>query len=198
MVRRSFFEGVAPSLSPMGFKILADLIACAPRDTKLAEVGYSFRPRKFGESKLDARVAVEFIGFLLNRVTRGILPPRFIFFALVGASGVLVHIALLTTLHANALGFALSQSIATLGAMTTNYLINNQVTYSDARLRGLALVGGALRFYLVCALGAFANLSVATQLFGHGVPWYLAGLAGVVMGSVWNFVLASALVWRRT
>ena len=88
-------------------------------------------------------MAVEFIGFLLNRVTRGILPPRFIFFALVGASGVLVHIALLTTLHANALGFALSQSIATLGAMTTNYLINNQVTYSDARLRGLALVGGA-------------------------------------------------------
>jgi len=47
------------------------------------------------------------------------------------------------------------------------------------------------------SLGAVANVGVATALFERDYVWWGAGLAGVLVGSVWNYALSSRFVWGR-
>ena len=58
----------------------------------MIEIPFVFHERVAGESKLDALVLTQFAGLLLDKVFGGLLPLRFISFALVGALGVLVHL----------------------------------------------------------------------------------------------------------
>jgi dolichol-phosphate mannosyltransferase len=81
--------------------------------------------------------------------------------------------------------------------MTSNFFLNNALTYRDQRLTGLAAVRGLLTFYAICAIGALSNIGVATWLYSNRPVWWLAGLFGSVVGAVWNYALSSTLVWRR-
>jgi dolichol-phosphate mannosyltransferase len=197
-VRRDVFEQVAPRLNGTGFKILLDLILSAHRPLRVKELAYSFRPRAAGESKLDFGVMIEFLGLLVDKALGGVLPLRFLAFAAVGLSGVAVHMLVLALAHGvGPLGFEAATWLATLIAMTTNFLINNRVTYRDRRLRGRALLRGLVLFYLVCGIGAAANSGIATILVRDGVVgWGLAGVTGALMTVVWNYVMSSTLVWR--
>jgi dolichol-phosphate mannosyltransferase len=38
---------------------------------------------------------------------------------------------------------------------------------------------------------------VATILYGERPTWWLAGLAGALIGAVWNYVLTAFFTWRR-
>ena len=200
MVKRDLVESIAPRLADSGFKILADIVASAPHPLRIEEIGFKFRERHDGESKLDAKVGLDFIGLILNKATHGAVPIRFIFFALVGGSGVLIHLAALrVAMVFFDESFMASQSIATIIAMTSNFFINNGVTYRDARLKGLAAITrGLFLFYVVCAIGAVANVGIATWFYESYESWFLASLIGVTMGSVWNFALSSLFVWRKS
>jgi dolichol-phosphate mannosyltransferase len=81
--------------------------------------------------------------------------------------------------------------------MTSNFFLNNAVTYRDRRLTGLAAVKGLLMFIAICAVGAVSNIGVATWLYANRPIWWLAGLLGSLVGAVWNFAVSSTLVWRR-
>ena len=199
MLRREIVENCAPHLTSSGFKILADIVASAQQPLKIAEVGYMFRERLAGESKFDIKVGLDFLGLMLNKASGGRIPVRFIFFALVGATGVAIHMATLNlALALLGVSFTLAQSIATFVAMTSNFFINNVITYRDAKLKGFGpITRGLLYFYAVCMIGAVANVGTATYLFNLYPNKWLAALVGVIMGSVWNFTLSSLFVWRR-
>jgi dolichol-phosphate mannosyltransferase len=154
MVKRELVEEVAPRLSTAGFKILADIAASVPRAPSVAEVPFVFRERIHGESKLDAKVALDYIGFVLNKLSGGLIPLRFIFFMLAGASGVIVHVAVLYAALRMGLGFEWSQTLATVVAMTSNFVVNNEVTFRDGRLRGGSFMLGLMLFYLVSPAGS--------------------------------------------
>ncbi|HEY7851525.1 MAG TPA: GtrA family protein [Caulobacteraceae bacterium] len=79
--------------------------------------------------------------------------------------------------------------------MTTNYLINNEITYRDRRLRGGKLVVGYLRFCALCGVGLIANVAVADLAQRHLHLWWAAGFLGAVFGAVWNYVSTSLAVW---
>jgi dolichol-phosphate mannosyltransferase len=195
---RALIEEVAPRVAARGFKILLDILLSARRPLRVAEIPYSFRSRQAGESKLDLTVLLEFAGLLLDKATGGAVPLRFVAFAAVGAVGVVVHMAaLLALVHGTGLGFGPAQWGATLVAMTANFALNNRITYRDARLRGGALWRGLLLFYLVCGVGAAANVGVASLLVRDGIlAWGLAGAAGALITVVWNYAVSSTLVWR--
>jgi putative flippase GtrA len=90
-----------------------------------------------------------------------------------------------------------AKAIATIVAMTGNFLLNNHFTYWDQRLHGRrALVMGLLSFYAVCGLGAAANVGIASHLFDAKHSWWLAGLGGAAIGAVWNYAMSSVFVWR--
>ena len=199
LMRTEALRAVAPRLSGIGFKILLDLLATADPPLRVKEFPLAFAQRRSGESKLDSAVAFEFLVGLYDRSFGRVIPSRFALFGTVGAMGVAVHMAVLTILYRLAgEGFGLATVFATVAAMTFNFWLNNRLTYRDQRLRSPgAWLKGWLGFCATCAVGALANVATATLLQGRGVHWVLAALAGIVIGSVWNYALSSRFVWGR-
>ncbi|MGN3974077.1 glycosyltransferase family 2 protein [Tsuneonella sp. SYSU-LHT278] len=198
LLRAETLRVAAPKLSGIGFKILLDLLATAEPSLRVREFPLAFAERRAGESKLDSAVAFEFLVGLYDRSFGRVVPSRYALFGTVGALGVAVHMAVLTVLYRLAgEGFALATGFATLAAMTFNFWLNNRLTYRDARLRGLRVLRGWAGFCATCSVGALANVATATLLEARGVFWVLAALAGIVIGSVWNYALSSRFVWGR-
>ena len=165
---------------------------------RVVEEHYTFRERHAGESKFDLRIGLEFIGLLLAKLTGGMIDSRFLLFALVGTTGLLVNlVALKIGLATFDLPFAVAQSVATFVALLSNFLLNNATTYRDRRLRGFSLVTGFIGFCAIGAAGAISNLGLANWLFysNHSV-WWVAGAAGSIMGALWNYLMSSQFVWR--
>jgi dolichol-phosphate mannosyltransferase len=198
MIRRDRFEQLAPQLSTQGFKILLDIVATARGDLKVKEIPFTFGSRLHGESKLDSMVALDFLGLVLAKLTGDVVSLRFLMFAMVGSIGVFVHFAVLyAALRAFAVPFPEAQGIAALCAMTSNFILNNFLTYRDQRLKGFAILRGLLLFYLVCSVGLFANVGVAFSVYAQQPIWWLAGAAGALMGVVWNYAMSGLFVWRK-
>ncbi len=194
VLRRELFDAAAPSLTARHAALLADLLAATPRPLRFAEVaGLGTHP-----PALDAITALELGDALFRRASRGLLPFRFVLFAAIGLLGVGVHLAALGALFRGVgLPFAAAQLGATLVAMTSNFALNNAVTYRDLRLRGHRFLRGLVSFYAVCAVGAALNVAVADRVFRIPAPWALAGLAGALVGSLWNYGVTSLVTWRR-
>lgn len=197
MLRRDRFEELAPSLSEQGFKILLDLIATAKGGLRTVEVPYTFGTRVHGESKLDSLVVMDFLGLVLAKMTRDLVSLRFLLFAFVGGIGLFVHLTTLYAVLALGASFSVAQGTAAFVAMTGNFLLNNRLTYRDQRLRGARLVRGLIAFYIVCSIGLLANVGVAFSVYNQEPIWWLAGIAGALMGVVWNYGISNLLVWRR-
>ena len=193
MVRRELVEMVAPKLDTAGFKVLFDIVACQDTPPRFVELPYQFRAREAGTSKLDNGVVVQYLGLLTAKLTRDTISPRFLMFAMVGASGVVVHLTILRSMLS--IGFAGAQTLAALGAMTSNYLINNAVTYRDRQRRGMGLITGYLKFCVLCSVPLAANVAVATVVSERGSAWWVAGIAGAIVAAAWNYVTTSKAVW---
>jgi dolichol-phosphate mannosyltransferase len=198
MIRRDRFEQLAPQLSTQGFKILLDIVATAHGSLRVKEIPYAFGSRLHGESKLDSMVALDFLGLVLAKLTNDIVSLRFLLFAMVGSIGLIVHLAALyIALEAFDLPFPEAQACGALSAMTSNFILNNFLTYRDQRLKGFAILRGLLLFYLVCSVGLFANVGVAFSVYDQEPIWWLAGAAGALMGVVWNYAMSGLFVWRK-
>jgi dolichol-phosphate mannosyltransferase len=196
LISRPAFERAARCLSGQGFKILVDLFASTPVPYRFTEIPYLFRPRLHGQSKLDSLVAWEYLMLLLDKRLGGFVPPRFVSFSAIGVSGVAVHfITLYCTLQL--LSFPIAQACGTIAAMTSNFVLNNILTYRDRRLAGLRFFTGLASFYGICSIGAVANVGIATAAFGQHYTWWVSGLAGAAVGSVWNYAVSSIFTWRR-
>ena len=197
MMRQDRLQEIARRLSTQGFKILLDIVVTARGSLRVLELPYTFRPRLAGESKLSSIVALDFIGLLVAKLSRDLIPVRFFFFSLVGALGVIVHLAALRMgLEAFSMPFASAQAFATLIAMTSNFVINNRLTYRDQRLSGAAFIRGLLGFYMICFVGFLANVGVASWIYSQHEKWWVAGIAGAVMGTIWNYAMSSLFVWK--
>jgi dolichol-phosphate mannosyltransferase len=197
MLPRPLFENLARGLNGQGFKILLDLVLSSPSPLRVLEIPARFRERAAGESKMDALVAIQFVGLLLDKLFGGLLPLRFFSFGLVGALGIVVHLAILALLrHTTILGFEAEQTIATAIAMVFNFQLNNVITYRDQRLKGHRLWRGLLLFMFVCGVGGVANVGIAKVLYDQHTTWTIAGGIGAMIGVVWNYAISATLVWR--
>ncbi|MEI9990155.1 MAG: glycosyltransferase family 2 protein [Rhizomicrobium sp.] len=197
MLRRDRFDAVAARLSPAGFKILLDIVATAGPSLRVAEQSYVFGKREQGESKFNVQIGVEFLGLIFAKLTGDLVEPRFLFFALVGALGLVVHLIVLkSALLAGADNFYTAQAIATFVALTSNFFLNNELTYRDHRLKGASMFWGFIVFCLFCSIGAFTNVGIANWLYAEEPVWWVAGAAGAVMGLFWNYAMSSLFVWR--
>jgi dolichol-phosphate mannosyltransferase len=198
MIRRDRFEQLAPQLSTQGFKILLDIVATAQGKLRTIEVPFTFGSRQHGESKLDSMVALDFLGLVLAKLTHDVVSLRFLLFAMVGLIGLIVHLTtLFIALEFFNVPFPEAQAAGALVAMTSNFILNNFLTYRDQRLKGFAILGGLLLFYLVCSVGLFANVGVAFSVYDQEPIWWLAGAAGALMGVVWNYAMSGLFVWRK-
>jgi dolichol-phosphate mannosyltransferase len=197
VLRHSFLLEVVHRTSGLGFKILVDLLSSSPRPVRFGEVPYTFRARQHGESKLDITVGVEYLQLVVDKLIGSFIPSSFVLFALVGGIGAVLHLSLLwLLLSAFSTSFPVAQTVSTVVAMTANFLLNNLITYRDRKLKGWGLVRGMVSFYVACSIGVFINLRLADSAIAAGTPWYLAGLVGLAIGSVWNYGVTRLFTWR--
>ena len=200
----------AHRLSGVGFKILLDILATVDSPLRVKEFPLDFAARAEGESKLDRTVVFEFLIGLYDKWLGRIIPTRFALFGTVGAMGAVVHLGVLAlVLHLFGARFAVShypkeaafvvgQTLAALVAMSFNFVLNNELTYADKRLRGvLPVLRGWLKFAMTCSFGMLANIGVSTALVRVNVHAYAAAIAGIILASVWNFALSSKFVWGK-
>jgi dolichol-phosphate mannosyltransferase len=198
VLRGDVLKPAVRRLSNIGFKILLDLIASSPRPLRLKEVPYEFRNRHSGESKMDSQAMWDYLMLLLDKLLGQVVPVRFVAFGLVGAVGVLVHFAILTTLfRVMGLSFAFSQAGATIIAIVSNFALNNALTFRDKRLKAWRWVKGLVSFELICGFGALANVGIASYLFTRNRMWVLAALAGILIGAVWNYAMTASYIWAK-
>jgi dolichol-phosphate mannosyltransferase len=197
-IRREVLVDALPRLSNIGFKILMDLVASTSAPLKVEEIPYTFKSRVAGESKLDAKVTQEFAVLLLEKMFGHIIPVRFLMFAAVGSLGVIVHLTTLRIMTSVfGLDFLYGQAIATMVAMTSNFVLNNSTTYRDMRLKGADFIRGLFLFYAVSSVGAVANVGIGEMVFQSNHIWWLSGLAGSAVAVVWNYAASSFVTWKR-
>lgn len=199
VIERNLFLGVVNQLCGKGFKILLDIIASTDGRVRWIEIPYTFRSRLAGQSKLHVSIMLDFAILLLDKTIGRIVPYRFILFVCVGAVGAVLHLSvlgvLLLKLH---FGFTISQALASLLAMCLNFSLNNAFTHRDRTLSGLRFMKGLLFFIAICSVGAFANLQVAAYFYRAHIAWWICGLLGALIGSVWNYAVSATLIWKRS
>lgn len=180
-----------------GFKFLYELLSLSGGRLSVDEVPLRFQPRIAGDSKLDLAIVWDLGVSILHTLLWRSVPRRAISFALVGATGVLVQLGMNRLLMG--MGFRFEQALppAVLVAATSNYLINNALTFRFQRQSGKALVRGLLKFLVVASLPVLANVGVASafyRLVDRDTFW--AQLAGIVVVFVWNYAASSRFVWN--
>ncbi len=181
-----------------GFKFLYELLAVSKGNLKTGEIPLRFQPRTYGDSKLDLSIFWDFLISLLHSLSFRLLPRRAISFALVGLSGVIVQLTTTTILMTMLnMSFRHSLTVSVIAAATSNYLINNALTFRSNRLSGQALLKGLMKFLLVASLPVIANISLATTFYNvvaRNEFW--AQLIGIVVVFVWNYAASSRFVWN--
>jgi len=198
IVRRSFFERIAHRLTGIGFKILLDIVLSSEGQVRVGEVPYHFRLRQHGQSKLDLIVGLEYLELILDKLIGSYVSVRFVLFCLVGTIGAVIHLLLLgLLLKGERFSFIESQACATGIVMILNYVLNNSFTYRDRRRRGAAFWFGMLTFCIACSLGGIANVLISAEAFRQGMPWFLAGITGLLFSAVWNYGVTSMITWRQ-
>ena len=195
-IRRAVFEETVRKMTGKGFKILLDLVLSAGRPLKTKEFSYQFRTRQHGESKLDIVVAFEYLYLLADKIFGRFVPVRFVVYVLAGLSGLFLHLAALALFYRSGeLPFVSAQISATLLAMVSNFLVNNSVTFRQQRLKNAMLVPGLIAYMSICGLGAIVNVQAAEYLYENDIHWWFAGLAGALVGAVWNYAVSTQIVW---
>ncbi len=182
-----------------GFKFLYELLSVSEGKFKVGEVPLNFRPRQRGSSKLDQAIVWDWLVSLLHTVTGRIMPRRAISFALVGLAGMAIHAAIFFILRTTGWSFLSSQIVAVVVAASSNYLVNNILTFRTRRLRGIALLIGLVKFLVVCSLGLIANIGVSTAIYANMREESLgivAVFAGIVVDFIWKYAASSRLVWN--
>jgi dolichol-phosphate mannosyltransferase len=196
MVRREIIDDVAPRLSHQGFKILLDIVLSTSSEIRIREIPYAFRKRHAGDSKLDSMVVAEYFGLILAKLSGDRLSIRFLLFAFVGSVGLLVHLAALRAGLMSGLSFPAAQMLAMGVATTSNYLLNNLLTYRDRRRRNWRLLTGLISYAAVSSLGFAAGVGASSLLHMHDPSWWRAGIAGAVIGAGWNYLATRLVVWH--
>jgi dolichol-phosphate mannosyltransferase len=197
MVRRSSIAGVA--LDPLGYKILIEVVARG-QIRWIGEVGYVFRERVVGESKVTWRLYVQYLAHLLK--LRWVTLPDSVFFkfCVVGASGVVVDMGLLYLLSdPSTLGLGLTRSkvLASEMAIICNFVLNDLWTFRKTAVPGFRpRLRRFFGFNAICLLGLALNVALLNLLFNYGgLNRYLANALAIVAVTGWNYTVNRRLNW---
>jgi dolichol-phosphate mannosyltransferase len=200
MIRRSAIQNV--DLHPLGYKILIEVLGRG-RCRWIGEVPYVFRERDQGESKVTRKVYLDYLRHLWRLRFASLPLSRFVRFAVVGCSGVVVDMGLLFLLSdPSMLGWGLTRSklIAAQTAIVNNFVWNDLWTFGDISARqrgGKDRLRRFAKFQLICLLGLLLNTTLLNIQFNiFGINRYVANAIAILVVTAWNFWLNLKLSWR--
>jgi dolichol-phosphate mannosyltransferase len=193
MVRRDLFEGAVRRLSGRGFKILLDLMASSPRELRVKELPFHFRPRQHGRSKLDTMVAWEFVILLLEKLAGGRLPGNALIAACVIASGVALYLGAHSLVRLCGASVLVSKFAASGLSAAAIFFLNQLFTHRDRRLAGARLRNRLLLFFGLTGAIAFLSLNAIGAILNTWSESWLASLAGASVIALSSYVVAQVL-----
>ena len=166
---------------------------------RIAEVGYVFRERVAGESKVTARLYLEYLRHLV-RLRLALLPPRFFRFGLVGLSGVAVDMAILWLLKGRLdWPLTISKLVAAEVAMANNFLWNDLWTFGDLAARqghGWLRLRRFAKFNAICAAGLALSVGLLEMQVGiFKLNPYVANAVAIAVTTGWNFWMNKIFSW---
>lgn len=199
-LRKVDFEAVR-DLNPIGYKIALELIVKGDFDN-VAEVPIHFSDRLHGESKLNFTEQLRYIQHLrrlyLYRFANAMHLAQFL---VVGTSGVVVNLAVLTLLMFLGLPDAVCLGGGIGVSVVTNFILNRRFTFSYAR--GNSISSQFLGYLGTCAFGAAISFAVSLALrvqyfdnLSYGLQ--LASLFGIAAGMSFNYLGNRYVVFRKT
>ena len=182
-----------------GFKFFYELLAISKGKLKGEEIELIFQPRQYGSSKLDIAIVWDFVVSLIHTFLQRSIPRKAISFGLVGSIGVLVQFFVIYSLiWFVGIDFEKALPFALVIAASSNFLINNALTFRSNRLKNRGLIIGLLKFLIVSSLPIFANVGLATTFFNYVSPnTLLSQIAGIIVVYIWNYAASSRLVWNN-
>ena len=181
-----------------GFKFLYELLSISKGRLRVSEIPLDFKARKYGASKLDYAIVWDFFISAAHTLTKRIIPRRAISFGFVGATGILVHLFVVYFLL-GITNFTFFQvlPIAGVSAASSNFLINNLLTFRNARLEGVELMFGLIKFLIVSSIPLLANVGLASSFYQYVTPnKFLSQMAGIIIVFIWNYAASSKFVWK--
>jgi dolichol-phosphate mannosyltransferase len=211
MVRRKAIANT--TLNPIGYKILLEVIGRG-QIGEIGEVGYIFRERTEGESKVTWKQYVDYIQHLIRlrlstgrigKISQKVNFPigRFLRFGAVGFSGVFVDLTIFHLMRTVInLGLTRSTILSAEVAILNNFLWNDLWTFGDISRKQIGKRQRFKRFWkfnMVCLAGIIIQTLVINFLYNNlGMNQYLAKLIAIAVATIWNFWVNLKLSWRVT
>jgi dolichol-phosphate mannosyltransferase len=198
MLPRESFNRCVQHLNPKGFKILLEIIhKLQPK--KVSEVGYVFKSRVHGESKLSTSVIFDYLISLYELKFGKVLPASFLQYCFVGGLGVLVNMGVFM------LAFRLSEQTKELSillgifiSMLFNFVLNDIWTFRKYKSSNFGQkLFKSLKFLTFCSIGALINYSVVLFLdtrFTFLIE--ISVLLGIAVSTLWNYWSNKTFTWH--
>jgi dolichol-phosphate mannosyltransferase len=217
VISEQAYARTAPSINPRGFKILLEFIG-RNRGLKVTEVGYTFRNREHGETKLNGSVIRSYLlGVAELRLGRQV-DPVFLLYVLVGIVGLGVNSLVFTIAQAAGVpsittglndavdpiegSFLLSVCVSIL----VLFVLNNEFVFWEERYRGWKLLPALGVFVVMSLVGTLVHVALFKYLQSIGFLMSVLGtdwsrvaqnLIGATVALVVNWYLNSTYLWRR-
>jgi dolichol-phosphate mannosyltransferase len=184
------------ALRPKGFKILMEILVRNPNLRK-AEVPFHFGERATGQSKASGKEVIKYLNLLWTlRFGEGSL--RFIGFALVGVTGILVNsLALFLATDKLHIYYLISAAIATVASTLWNFALTEVIVYRNtSQSKGFASRLGLFFVVNVIAL-ALRTPMIYLMTTLLGIFYVISNLVSLAVLTVVRFLVADNLIWDQ-
>lgn len=216
VISREAFEDAAPDVNPQGFKILLEFLGRRP-ELSVAEMGYTFRSRTAGETKLNSSVIRSYLLAVFDLRFGHMVKPQLLLYTLVGLAGVGVNFGAIVVGEAVGLGsittgseaidpLAIPVVVGLLAQLVMTFTANNWFTFWENRYQGSRLLVGFGLFAVISAYGLmiqfavakwFDTLNLGGGLLSEGVAAALHQLIAILVAFQASYFLNVNLTWRR-
>jgi dolichol-phosphate mannosyltransferase len=202
--------------STQGFKILLEILVKKKSNVTVKEIPYTFTDRKYGRSKLDLKVSIDYLKAVWalykygrrsqrrteipeNRRSVLFLSKAARFFT-VGASGLIINFLVSYLLSNGTLGnlwYIQATAIGIAFSITTNFLLNKIWTFEDKDFSTVYSLKQYGLFLLFSSLGISIQLSLVYLLVESGLSYNLSLICAVAVASISNFILNKKWTFRE-
>ncbi|MFI5043985.1 MAG: glycosyltransferase [Acidimicrobiales bacterium] len=217
VISRTAYEAGAANINPRGFKILLEFIGRNP-SLRVSEVGYTFRNRIHGETKLNRSTIRSYLLAVAELRLGRQVDPALLLYVLVGIVGLAINSIAFAA--AEALGFpqvdtGLNEAIdpvytsflfSVQVSILVLFVLNNEFTFWEQRYRGWKLAPAFVVYEVMSLIGTGVHVAIFTYLqnvgfllgiLGSGVARTTHNLIGATVALIVNWYLNTTYLWRR-
>lgn len=204
-VSRDRYELVVQSVNPRGFKILLELLALGPRP-RVAEVGYRFRQRTEGETKLSGSVVASFLVAVFGLTFGRTIPPRFRRYTLTALTMLSLRVTVLAILSLFRVG-PVAQLLAIEATIIGEFVLHHRKTFVGTEDRRPTTIGPILSFHAIAGYSLLAQTGAASIILEQArrditmsglAPSFGLATLTVVAIVVSGYLLNGAMTWPQT